>query len=104
MNTISDQNSRKKPQLASIDSLEDERRSSIHRSRSFDNMNTSAEANVLVIYTGGTIGMVRNVNNGKNIDLNVQLTVCQSSKLINSVSKSDHIKYDICTYIYIRFK
>lgn len=55
------------PRLASIDSLqycESDRRSSIPRNRSYDNMATSNEANVLVIYTGGTIGMTRNSKNG----------------------------------------
>lgn len=57
-----------KPRLISVDSLEDskyDRRSSIPRNKSYDNMGVSAEANVLVIYTGGTIGMTRNANNGK---------------------------------------
>lgn len=39
-------------------------KSSVPRTRSFDNMGTLAEAKVLVIYTGGTIGMTRNSNNG----------------------------------------
>lgn len=54
--------------LQSIDSLENsqsERKSLIPRQRSYDNMAPSTEANVLVIYTGGTIGMTRNSNNGK---------------------------------------
>lgn len=51
--------------LAAIQSIENNRRTSIPRQRSYDNMATSAEANVLVIYTGGTIGMTRNSNNGK---------------------------------------
>lgn len=63
----SEQNGENHPRLASIDSLqnsESDRRSSIPRNRSYDNMATSSEANVLVIYTGGTIGMTRNSNNG----------------------------------------
>lgn len=43
----------------------DSRSSSIPRNPSYDNIGASTEANVLVIYTGGTIGMVRNANNGK---------------------------------------
>lgn len=65
MSIINGQNSSR---MESIDSLEDshcDRRSSIQRNRSFDNMSASAEASVLVIYTGGTIGMTRNGNNGK---------------------------------------
>lgn len=54
--------------LESIDSLENnqsDRRLSLTRNRSFNDMGTVAEAKVLVIYTGGTIGMTRNSNNGK---------------------------------------
>lgn len=40
-------------------------KTSIRRNPSFGHMDTSAEANVLVIYTGGTIGMTRNSNNGE---------------------------------------
>lgn len=43
---------------------------SIRRNTSFNAMNTSTEANVLVIYTGGTIGMIRNSNNGEFFLLN----------------------------------
>lgn len=53
--------------LEPIDSLENsqiDRRSSLARNRSFDDMGSMAEAKVLVIYTGGTIGMTRNSNNG----------------------------------------
>lgn len=53
--------------LESIDSLENsrsDRRPSLARNRSFDDMGSMAEAKVLVIYTGGTIGMTRNSNNG----------------------------------------
>lgn len=67
MSLNSAQNDIIKPRLMSIDSLlnsESDRRSSIPRNTSYDNMATSAEANVLVIYTGGTIGMTRNSNNG----------------------------------------
>lgn len=65
-------NSTTKPRLVSVDSMEDskyDRRSSIPRNKSYDNMSASAEANVLVIYTGGTIGMTRNANNGKSDNL-----------------------------------
>lgn len=34
------------------------------RNASYSNMEASTEANVLVIYTGGTIGMARNSSNG----------------------------------------
>lgn len=54
--------------LSSIDSLENkhiDRRASFARNPSFDDMGTVAEAKVLVIYTGGTIGMTRNSNKGK---------------------------------------
>lgn len=53
------------PQSESIDSIDSIRRASLARNRSFDDMGTLAEAKVLVIYTGGTIGMTRNSNNGK---------------------------------------
>lgn len=36
----------------------------MRRSESFGHMKAGSEAHVLVIYTGGTIGMVRNENNG----------------------------------------
>lgn len=36
----------------------------MRRSESFGTMTAGSEAHVLVIYTGGTIGMVRNENNG----------------------------------------
>lgn len=42
-----------------------ERKSSIRRNTSFGQMERPTEANVLVIYTGGTIGMARNSNNGE---------------------------------------
>lgn len=42
-----------------------ERKSSIRRNTSFGQMERPTEANVLVIYTGGTIGMTRNSNNGE---------------------------------------
>lgn len=38
---------------------------SMRRSESYGQMSAASEANVLVIYTGGTIGMVRNENNGQ---------------------------------------
>lgn len=56
--------------MESIDSLENsqsdqsDRRASLARNRSFDDIGSMAEAKVLVIYTGGTIGMTRNSNNG----------------------------------------
>lgn len=37
---------------------------SMRRSESYGHMTPGSEAHVLVIYTGGTIGMVRNENNG----------------------------------------
>lgn len=49
----------------SLENVQYDRRTSIPRQRSYDNMATSTEANVLVIYTGGTIGMTRNSNNGE---------------------------------------
>lgn len=39
--------------------------SSLRRTPSYGTMVTATEANVLVIYTGGTIGMMRNEKNGK---------------------------------------
>lgn len=43
-------------------------KSSLRRNISYGNMiANSAEAKVLVIYTGGTIGMIRNSKNGKNL-------------------------------------
>lgn len=60
--------------LTSIDSQDSQsgdRRSSIQRNRSFDNMVAQKEANVLVIYTGGTIGMTRNSNNGKTFGYDI---------------------------------
>lgn len=42
-------------------------KSSLRRNISYGNMiANSSEAKVLVIYTGGTIGMIRNNKNGKN--------------------------------------
>lgn len=41
------------------------RKLSIRRNISFGEMERQTEANVLVIYTGGTIGMTRNSNNGE---------------------------------------
>lgn len=38
--------------------------SQMRRSESFGHMSAGSEAHVLVIYTGGTIGMMRNENNG----------------------------------------
>lgn len=49
----------------SLNHIQLDHRTSIPRQRSYDNMTTSTEANVLVIYTGGTIGMTRNRNNGE---------------------------------------
>lgn len=37
---------------------------SMRRSESYGHMTAGSEAHVLVIYTGGTIGMMRNENNG----------------------------------------
>lgn len=51
--------------IQSVENVQFDRRTSIPRQPSYDNMATSTEANVLVIYTGGTIGMTRNSNNGK---------------------------------------
>lgn len=52
--------------LLSFDSIDSNKinRPSIERHRSLDDMTTVSEAKVLVIYTGGTIGMTRNSNNG----------------------------------------
>lgn len=36
------------------------------RNESYGNLENRAEARVLVLYTGGTIGMLRNDKNGKN--------------------------------------
>lgn len=36
------------------------------RNASYGNFGTQAEARVLVLYTGGTIGMLRNEKNGEN--------------------------------------
>lgn len=72
MSTSNGQNSEKDSRLASIDSIKSSHRnkqSSISRIRSFDDMGTHVEAKVLVIYTGGTIGMTRNSNNGKFVSL-----------------------------------
>lgn len=53
--------------IQSVENVQFGRRTSILRRRSYDNMATLTEANVLVIYTGGTIGMTRNSNNGKSL-------------------------------------
>lgn len=42
-----------------------ERKASLPRKTSYGNLASAAEAKVLVIYTGGTIGMMRNDKNGK---------------------------------------
>lgn len=42
----------------SVENVHGDRRTSIARQRSYDNMATSAEANVLVIYTGGTVFLI----------------------------------------------
>lgn len=68
LNHVSLQNGENQRPLAAVQSIENvqhDRRTSIPRQRSFDNMATSTEANVLVIYTGGTIGMTRNSKNGE---------------------------------------
>lgn len=45
-------------------------KSSLRRNISYGNMPAnSAEAKVLVIYTGGTIGMIRNNKNGENFEI-----------------------------------
>lgn len=47
-------------------------KSSLRRNISYGNMLTNgSEAKVLVIYTGGTIGMIRNSKNGKNFIFNI---------------------------------
>lgn len=79
-----------KPRLISVDSLEDskyDRRSSIPRNKSYDNMGVSAEANVLVIYTGGTIGMTRNANNGKFDNLTSFFGISKYIEIIRSIFK-----------------
>lgn len=79
-----------KPRLISVDSLEDskyDRRSSIPRNKSYDNMGASAEANVLVIYTGGTIGMTRNANNGKFDNLTSFIGISKYIGIIRSIFK-----------------
>lgn len=40
----------------------------LKRNVSYGNMENTTEARVLVIYTGGTIGMIRNNKNGKVVD------------------------------------
>lgn len=66
MSVNNGQNSKNHSRLASIDSPDSQcnKRALIQRYKSFDSMGTAAEAKVLVIYTGGTIGMTRNSNNG----------------------------------------
>lgn len=56
------QNHEQNAALSSYDSMEN--KSSLQRHASFDDMSSVSEARVLVIYTGGTIGMTRNSNNG----------------------------------------
>lgn len=41
----------------------------LKRSVSYGNLENTAEARVLVLYTGGTIGMIRNNKNGNVVDL-----------------------------------
>lgn len=43
------------------------------RNASYGNLGTQSEARVLVLYTGGTIGMLRNDKNGEN---GSQMNVC----------------------------
>lgn len=52
--------------MQSINAAAAENKLSLRRNTSYGNMLTtnSKEAKVLVIYTGGTIGMIRNRNNG----------------------------------------
>lgn len=54
-------------QFAKTYNIQNERRSSLRRNVSKGNLGSSdeTESKVLVIYTGGTIGMMRNDNNGK---------------------------------------
>lgn len=59
------ENQRRLDAIQSVGNVQFDRRTSIPRQLSYDNMATSTEANVLVIYTGGTIGMTRNSNNGE---------------------------------------
>lgn len=68
MSVNNGQNSKNHSRLPSIDSLDSQcsnKRALIQRNKSFlDSMGTATEAKVLVIYTGGTIGMTRNSTNG----------------------------------------
>lgn len=68
MSVNNGENSENHIRLASVDSTESysqsSRKPSFPRNCSFADMSTQAEAKVLVIYTGGTIGMTRNSNNG----------------------------------------
>lgn len=63
MSISNGQNHEQRSALSSFDSIESNK-SSIQRHQSYDDMASVSEAKVLVIYTGGTIGMTRNSNNG----------------------------------------
>ena len=57
------------------------------RNASFGNLESQTEARVLVMYTGGTIGMLRNEKNGKksNFDLLFHAWSCdEAHKLLSS--------------------
>lgn len=65
MSIICAQNAENEQRLTdSLHNGESDRTLSLPRNVSYGNMACSAEAKVLVIYTGGTIGMTRNSNNG----------------------------------------
>lgn len=66
MSASNGQSSQNNTRLGSFESpnIDSQVNTLVPRNRSFNDMGTLTEAKVLVIYTGGTIGMTRNSNNG----------------------------------------
>lgn len=71
------------------------------RNESFENMGNKTEARVLVLYTGGTIGMIRNEKNGeftKSLIRAFKIICCQHAILMLTSRHTRQSLLIICFY------